>query len=73
MLLFQELKSQMTMDIVLTVYTTQHSHYYKLYYFTSYISLCSLTLQDYWIYIWMHLWKYLLLALYHVHNLSSPR
>ena len=38
-----------------TLYTTQHSRYYKLYYFTSYISLCSLTLQDYWIYIWMHL------------------
>ena len=38
-----------------TLYTTQHSRYYELYYFTSYISLFSLTLQNYWIYIWMHL------------------
>jgi len=34
-----------------TLYTTQHSRYYELYYFTNYIYLFSLNLQNYRIYM----------------------
>ena len=55
-----------------TLYTTQHSRYYELYYFTI-IYICFLWIYRIIGYIWMHLWKYSLLAFYRVYNLSSPR
>ena len=55
-----------------TLYTTQHSRYYALYYFTSYISLFSLTLQNYW-FIYGCTFETFTTRFNRVHNLSSPR
>ena len=55
-----------------TLYTTQHSRYYELYYFTSYISLFSLTTELLDLYMDAPL-KIFTTRFNRVHNLSSPR
>jgi len=55
-----------------TSYTTQHSRYYELYYFTNYISFFSLTLQNYW-FIYGCTFEIFTTRFNRVHNLSSPR
>ena len=41
-----------------TLYTTQHSRYYDLFFHKLYIYLFSLNLQNYWIYIYIYIYIY---------------
>ena len=42
-----------------TLYTTQHSRYYDLFFHKLYIYLFSLNLQNYWIYIYIYIYIYM--------------